>query len=655
MKKRAVSAVLSVLFILTLLLPAVSPAAAEEAAQADYPSAVFDASYVHTVDILISEEDWADLLQNPLEKTKYNVTAVIDGESYEGCSFATKGNTSLSSVANSESDRYSFKLNFGKYNKGQTCHGLDKMHLNNCYADPTYMKDYFSYRIISECGADAPLCAYASLSVNGEAAGLYLMVESVDESFLARTREDPDGVLYKPEAANLDRDGNGAGDPGGMPFGEGFAFPEEGGEGFPQMPFGEGFTLPEEGTEAQGAGGFPQMPFGEGFTFPEEGTEAQGAGGFPQMPSGEGLTPPETGSDAQSTAAPEGGEGFPQTPSGENGAAPGTPPEEGAAPSEDGADTQSTATPRAGETGGDFGGMRGGFGRSFDFGDRERGGFGMGNASSAASLVYTDDSFDSYADIFDNAETDIDDGDRERLISALKTLAGEDALSAVDVENVAAYFAGHHFTVNLDSWTGSMLHNYFLYEDDGVLSVFPWDYNLAFGTFQGSDFSGAVNASIYSPLSGGVSDADRPLWNAILKDEGALAAYSDALGTLVSDYFDSGRFAGEIDALYALLRPYVAEDPTAFSTVEAFDKGVETLKAFCLLRAESVANQLEGDAAKVDTGTWNASDMGSFGGGRGQQDRGRQEHTDRRDRKAPGGSGQTSPDTDPAAGQQEGD
>ena len=26
-------------------------------------------------------------------------------------------------------------------------------------------------------------------------------------------------------------------------------------------------------------------------------------------------------------------------------------------------------------------------------------------------------------------------------------------------------------------------HNYFLYEENGVLSILPWDYNLAFGTY----------------------------------------------------------------------------------------------------------------------------------------------------------------------------
>ena len=57
----------------------------------------------------------------------------------------------------------------------------------------------------------------------------------------------------------------------------------------------------------------------------------------------------------------------------------------------------------------------------------------------------------------------------------------------VNVEEVLRYFVVHNFVVNGDSYTGSIIHNYYLYEEDGQLSMIPWDYNLAFGTFQGGD------------------------------------------------------------------------------------------------------------------------------------------------------------------------
>ena len=62
---------------------------------ASYESGLFDTSYVHKINVEISEDDWKDLRENPLKKTKYSVDVTIDGDTVENVSFATKGNTSL--------------------------------------------------------------------------------------------------------------------------------------------------------------------------------------------------------------------------------------------------------------------------------------------------------------------------------------------------------------------------------------------------------------------------------------------------------------------------------------------------------------------------------------------------------------------------------
>lgn len=170
-----------------------------EAKQPDYPERLFDTGVVHTINVEISEADWQDLRENPLEKTKYRVNVTIDGETVENVSFATKGNSSLGSVASdSNSDRYSFKVNFGKYVKGQTYHGLNKLNLNNTFADATSMKDYICYEIFRAAGVAAPLCSYIWVTVNGKDFGLYLAVEDISEAYLERTT-DGRGELYKPE------------------------------------------------------------------------------------------------------------------------------------------------------------------------------------------------------------------------------------------------------------------------------------------------------------------------------------------------------------------------------------------------------------------------------------------------------------------------
>ena len=82
----------------------------------EYESMLFDTSIVHKVDVDIAEEDWADLLENPTDKTKYHADITIDGEKVKDVSFATKGNSSLIFVAaDPDSDRYSYKVSFGQY------------------------------------------------------------------------------------------------------------------------------------------------------------------------------------------------------------------------------------------------------------------------------------------------------------------------------------------------------------------------------------------------------------------------------------------------------------------------------------------------------------------------------------------------------------
>ena len=169
---------------------------------ADYAGGLFDTGLVHKVNVHITEEDWDDLLKNPVDKTKYKVDVEIDGEKVKDVSFSTKGNSSLLFVADDpDSDRYSFKINFGKYTKGQTFHGLDKLSLNNEHMDATYLKDYVSYNMFRKMGIPTPLTSFVWLTVNGQDYGLYTAVEDVSDSFLKRNYGG-EGVIYKPESTD---------------------------------------------------------------------------------------------------------------------------------------------------------------------------------------------------------------------------------------------------------------------------------------------------------------------------------------------------------------------------------------------------------------------------------------------------------------------
>ena len=169
---------------------------ADSAESHTYAEHIFQDDTVNEINIEIDEADWQDMLENPLEEEYHKANVTINGETVGNVAIRTKGNTSLTSVANSDSDRYSFKLDFD--NNGNY-YGLKKLCLNNNYSDNSSMREYISYKIMGELGLDVPECAYSHITVNGEEWGLYLAVEPVDEVFLAEHFADATGDLYKPE------------------------------------------------------------------------------------------------------------------------------------------------------------------------------------------------------------------------------------------------------------------------------------------------------------------------------------------------------------------------------------------------------------------------------------------------------------------------
>ena len=263
----------------------------------------------------------------------------------------------------------------------------------------------------------------------------------------------------------------------------------------------------------------------------------------------------------------------------------------------------------------------GGFDPSQMFGNNENGGFsfggmgGFGMGSSDVKLQYIDDDADSYSNIWNGAKTDISTADKTRLIESLKKLSnGEEIESVVDIEQVIRYFVVHNYVCNGDSYTGSMIHNYYLYEENGQMTMIPWDYNLAFGTFQGGSAQSTVNTPIDAPVSGG-SGEDRPMWSWILSDE----SYTELYHQYFDEFINTVDIGGIIDDTYNLIKAYVEKDPTAFYTYEEFETGVSTLKQFCALRTESISMQLDNgetvtDMSYVDASELNLSAMGSMGG-----------------------------------------
>ena len=405
----------------------------------EYETALFDRDSVIQLDIRMEESAWEEMLENAIAEEYYSCDVEVNGQRIGNVGIRPKGNTSLSAIAmDPETDRFSLKLEFDHYVEGQTCFGLDKLILNNNYADATNMKEAVVYDMYQYLGADASLYNYAEISLNGNYLGVYLALEAVEDSFLLRNFGTEDGNLYKPEGMGM-------------------------------------------------------------------------------------------------------------------------------------------------------GGMEGG---------ASRGGFSMG--SGGADLNYTDDEPDSYSVIWDGEVTDSGKKDHKRVVKALKNISqGTELEKYLDIDNVLKYMAVHTFSVNMDSLSGNMAHNYYLYEYGGKLNIIPWDYNLAFGGMNmgaSADASGMINDAIDTPFQG------TDFFDALLEDEGYLEEYHEYLRKLTEEYVSGGIFAESYHRIRGQIDALVETDPTAFYSGEEYGTAAEMLYETVVLRAESIRGQLDGTIPSTDDG-----------------------------------------------------
>ncbi|UUC43223.1 CotH kinase family protein [Clostridioides difficile] len=353
-----------------------------------YIEKYFNRDKVMEVNIEIAESDLKDMNENAIKEEFKVAKVTIDGDTYGNVGIRTKGNSSLTSVVNSDSNRYSYKINFDKYNTSQSMEGLTQLNLNNCYSDPSYMREFLTYNICEEMGLSTPEFAYAKVSINGEYHGLYLAVEGLKESYLENNFGDVTGDLYKSD----------------------------------------------EGS----------------------------------------------------------------------------------------------------------------------------------------SLQYKGDDPENYSNLI--VESDKKTADWSKITKLLKSLdTDEDIEKYLDVDSVLKNIAINTALLNLDSYQGSFAHNYYLYEQDGVFSMLPWDFNMSFGGFSGFG-GGSQSIAIDEPTTGNLED--RPLISSLLKNETYKTKYHKYLEEIVTKYLDSDYLENMTTKLYNLIASYVKEDPTAFYTYEEFEKNI---------------------------------------------------------------------------------
>ncbi|WP_409344559.1 CotH kinase family protein [Paenibacillus sp. MBLB4367] len=389
---------------------------------------VFPKDKVIDVKITIDENDFQSMLDNAAAEELKTASVDYNGIHYDNIGIRTKGNLSLRSVVNSESDRYSFKLSFDEYLSNQTLYGIGKINLNNNYSDATYMREFMTYELAEQMGLPVPGYSFVNVYVNDKLWGFYLAVEQIGDAYLERNFGDSSGALYK--------------------------------------------------AEMNGNGG---------------------------------------------------------------------------------------------------------------------------------DLKWQDSSLSSYPALVQKSASSGGDA----LIRMLDELNnGTDYENVLDVEEALKYIALNTVTSNMDSYLGSNKQNYYLYENKGVFSVLPWDYNMAFGGFGGSQIY------IDEPTQGAVTE--RPLIAKLLAVDKYKEKYHDIIRSALQGYLAPDAFTARAQEIADMISASVKQDPRPFYTYDQFRSGIQTLTAFNATYSGTVTQQLDGKAASTNNGSGSGGGMGGgMGGGRG--------------------------------------
>lgn len=561
----------------------------------EYETKLFDTSEIMSVNIIMDNDDWSEMLENAMSEEYYSCDVEINGTTFKNVGIRPKGNTSLSSIANDpDTDRYGFKLEFDHYVEGQTCFGLDKLILNNNYSDATMMKEALIYDMFQYVGADASLYNFAKVSVNGDYWGVYLALEAVEDSFLVRNYGVQDGELYKPEGMDMGgnggpnadgNDGNHDGNPfendGNKPDFDGNKPGDDGDDGtnFEERP-NNNDSDSEETTIDEEENIIDMPDFGK--KHDAQGTDNKSESADSDSVMGDISILENTDQNQPELSNMENGGSNTENNDLESAAKNNVPenskisPQNGVNQFDDNCfDKDEKHGP-----GGRFGGTDG------PDGGAPR---GFRNGQNGANLNYSDDDLNSYSTIWDGEVTKTTDSDHERVVTALKNISeGINLEDYMDIDNLLKYAAVHIFSVNDDSLSGAMAHNYYLYELNGKLNLIPWDYNLAFGGMNGTDASGVVN----SPIDDAFSSTD--FFDTLMANEEYHDQYYAYLEWLVEEYINNGGFDAFYNRVRSQIDDLVKDDPTAFYTYGEYNEAAEMLYKTVKLRGESILGQING-------------------------------------------------------------
>lgn len=157
---------------------------------------LFTGIQIHNINIIFQYPNyWDSLMIYYLQGDEQYIpaTVIANGRTFNNVGVRFKGNSSFTHPNNKKS----FRLSFNEFVSGQKWNGLKGIHLNNCWNDPTLMREKLHLDFCKNAGIHAPRANFARLCINDTLFAFYSMIEHVDKIFLDTHYGDDSGILFK--------------------------------------------------------------------------------------------------------------------------------------------------------------------------------------------------------------------------------------------------------------------------------------------------------------------------------------------------------------------------------------------------------------------------------------------------------------------------
>lgn len=151
---------------------------------------IFDQGKLHEVRIELDPGDWESLRANYLTNQYYAANISLDNTVVQQVGIRSRGSGSRDAV------KPGLKVDFNKYVNGQEFHGYKSLVLDNQVQDASLLRERLAFKVFEAMGIPAPQNAFTRLTVNGEYAGVYDLVEPVSKPFLKARLGDDSGNLF---------------------------------------------------------------------------------------------------------------------------------------------------------------------------------------------------------------------------------------------------------------------------------------------------------------------------------------------------------------------------------------------------------------------------------------------------------------------------